>query len=103
MADKENEQNKFLCGLLMGGILGALAGLLLAPKPGKELRSELREKGEGALEDAKKFYAEAQEKAKVLIEDARRRAEDLTKEADRYLAEARAKAKRILAGSEEKS
>ena len=103
MADKENEQSKFLCGLLMGGILGALAGLLLAPKPGRQLRSELRERGEEAFEDARQFYAEAQEKAKTLVEDARRRAEEMTKEAERYLAETRAKAKKILAGSEEKS
>ncbi len=103
MTDRENEQNKFLCGLLMGGILGALAGLLLAPKPGRELRSELKEKGEEAFKDAKQFYAEAQEKAKALVEDARSRADELTKEAERYLAEARAKAKGILAGSEEKS
>ncbi len=103
MADKENEQNKFLCGLLMGGILGALAGLFLAPKPGRELRSELGEKGEEAFKDAKQFYAEAQEKARALVEDARRRAEELTKESERYLAEARAKAKKILADNEEKS
>jgi gas vesicle protein len=102
MADRENDQNRFFCGFLFGGILGALAGLLFAPKPGRELRSELREKGSEAFEDAKRFYAESQEKAKAIVEDARRRAEDLTREAERCLAEARGTAKRILAGSEEK-
>lgn len=96
------EQNRFLCGLLMGGILGAMAGLLFAPKSGRELRSELKEKGGEAFEDAKKFYAESQEKAKAIVEDARRRAEDLTREAERYLAEARAKAKKIMSGNEGK-
>ena len=36
----------FALGLLVGGVIGAAAGLLLAPKPGAETRSELMEKGE---------------------------------------------------------
>lgn len=31
----------FVIGALVGGIVGAAAGLLLAPKPGKELRSDV--------------------------------------------------------------
>lgn len=102
MADKDNEQNRFLCGLLMGGILGAAAGLLFAPKSGSELRSDLREMGDDAFEGAKRVCADAEEKARAIVEDAQRRAGELTREAERYLAEARAKAKRILAGSGEK-
>jgi len=102
MADTENEQNRFFCGFLIGGIFGVVAGLLFAPKSGKELRTEIKERGSEAFDDAKRFYAESQEKAKAIVEDARRRAEDLTREAERYLAEARSKAKRILAGSAEK-
>lgn len=36
----------FALGLLVGGVIGAAAGLLLAPKPGAETRSELMEMGE---------------------------------------------------------
>ena len=46
----------FLKGLLVGGILGAVAGILLAPRPGKELRAEIKEKGDAALKDAKRVY-----------------------------------------------
>ena len=36
----------FALGLLVGGVIGAAAGLLLAPKPGAETRSEIMEMGE---------------------------------------------------------
>jgi gas vesicle protein len=100
MAQRGNDQNHFLRGFLVGGIMGALAGLFFAPKSGKELRAELKEKGTEAFEDAKQFYSEARVKAKAILEDARRRAEELRKEADRQLSEARQRAKDILSGEE---
>lgn len=45
MAEHEKPQGHFFKGLLMGGALGALAGILFAPKSGKELRSDIKEKG----------------------------------------------------------
>ena len=36
----------FALGLVIGGVIGAAAGLLLAPKPGAETRSEIMEVGE---------------------------------------------------------
>ncbi len=35
----------FFRGLLIGGIVGGLAGVLLAPKPGKETMAQLKEQG----------------------------------------------------------
>jgi gas vesicle protein len=102
MGNKENEESRFLQGFLIGGILGVLAGLLFAPKPGKELRSEIKQKGEEALDEAKHLYSETRTKANAILEDARRRAEELKKEASRHLAEARQKAKEILRRQEEK-
>jgi gas vesicle protein len=34
-----------LSGLLIGGVVGAVTGLLLAPKSGKETRMQIKEKG----------------------------------------------------------
>ena len=36
----------FALGLLVGGIIGALIGMLLAPKPGSETRAEIWERSE---------------------------------------------------------
>jgi gas vesicle protein len=100
MAEHENQQDHFFMGLLIGGVLGALAGIFFAPKSGKELRSELKEKGSEVLKEGKEIYADAGTKAKEIIEEAKHQAEELKKEADRYLSDARKKAKEILARGE---
>ncbi len=102
----ENEEGcgcgHFLIGVLVGGALGALAGLLFAPKPGKELRSELKEKGGEIFNDAKEVYSDAGAKARTIIDEAKQRAAEMKAEADRLLAEARQKAREILACGEKK-
>jgi len=100
MTEDENQQGHFCMGFLIGGVLGALAGILFAPKSGKELRSDLKEKGNEVLKDAKDIYADASTRAKEIIAEAKHQAEELKKEADRYLSEARQKAKEILARGE---
>lgn len=92
--------SSFVQGLLIGGILGALAGLLFAPKSGKELRSELKQRGSGAIDDAKELYTETQMKAKDILEEAERRAEGLRTEIERRLADARLRAREILRRAE---
>ena len=100
MAEHEKQQGHFFMGFLIGSVLGALAGIFFAPKSGKELRSDIKEKGSEVLKDAKGIYADASTKAKEIIEEAKHQAEELKKEADRYLSEARQKAKEILARGE---
>jgi len=102
MTEHENQRGHFFKGFLIGSVLGALAGILFAPKSGKELRSGIREKGSEVLKDAKEIYADASTKAKEIIEEAKHQAKELKKEADRHLSEARLKAKEILARGEKK-
>jgi gas vesicle protein len=45
----------FFKALLIGGALGGLAGLLFAPKSGKELRGDIRETREKAFGEAKEI------------------------------------------------
>jgi gas vesicle protein len=100
MAEHENPQSHFFMGVLIGSVLGALAGIFFAPKSGKELRSDLKEKGSEVLKEGKEIYADASTKAKEIIEEAKHQAKELKKEADRHLSEARQKAKEILARGE---
>ncbi len=67
----------FLKGLLIGSLGGALAGLLLAPKSGKELREDIKEKGSDALNGTKEFYFDAQKKTKCAFEDTVERLADV--------------------------
>jgi gas vesicle protein len=102
MEEYEKPQCHFFMGFLIGGVMGALAGILVAPKSGKELRSDIKEKGSEVIKDGKEIYSDASTRAIEIIEEAKHQAKELMKEADRQLAEARQKAKEILAHGEEK-
>jgi gas vesicle protein len=41
---ERNDFGSFMCGLLMGSIVGALAALVLAPQSGEETRKLLKDK-----------------------------------------------------------
>lgn len=82
MAEQENPQCRFCMGLLIGGALGALAGIFFAPKAGKELRSDIKDKGNEILKDAKKIYASAGTKTKEIIEETIFQAKELKKEVE---------------------
>ncbi len=100
MAENESDWSPFLRGLMIGSFLGALAGVLFAPKPGKELRAEIKAKGDEVLQDAQEIYDEATRKAQAIIDEAKKRADELKREADRRIAEARQKAKEVLSRRE---
>ena len=51
-------------GLIVGSFLGAAAGFLLAPSSGKELRSEIKDKTNRALDETKRFYSDNRAKFK---------------------------------------
>ena len=102
MVEQENPQCRFCMGLLIGGVLGALAGIFFAPKSGKELRSDIEDKGIEVLKDGKEIYADASTRVKEIIEEAKHQARELKQEVDRHLSEARQKAKEIFAHSEKK-
>ena len=82
MTEHEKPQGHFFMGLLIGGALGALAGIFFAPKSGKELRSDIKDKGNEFLKDTKKIYADAGTKAKDIIEEVKHQAKELKKEAE---------------------
>ena len=81
MEEQGKSQVHFFKGLLIGGALGALAGILFAPKSGKKLRSDIREKGREILNDGKEIYADASTKAKEIIWEVKHQAKELKKEA----------------------
>ena len=103
MGTKISNFSAFWGGLLVGSFFGTLTGILLAPKSGKELRSDVKNRGIEAFEEAKHVYSDSRMKAKEILEEAKYRADELKKEADRQVSEARIKMKKILAGAEEKA
>lgn len=55
-------------GALIGGVVGAAAALLLAPKSGRELRGDLRER-----------YTSAHDRTKQMLTDAGQKTQEIAK------------------------
>ncbi len=101
-----------MIGFLAGGAIGAILALLYAPKSGKELRNDIRNKTDEYLDDAEKYIADARDKAKDLINegkkrsekiitDARSRSEELLKDAEKIFTDAKVKASGAVATGKE--
>lgn len=113
MSHDNNSGKSFIVGLLAGGAIGALIALLVAPKSGKELRADLKLKGEEYLDEAEKYISEAREKAKELINEGKRRSEkiisearsksqELIKDAEKIINEAKEKTSEVISHTKEK-
>ena len=49
---EQSSAGKFLLGLLAGGVVGSAIALLYAPKSGKELRRDIRDKKDYLFDEA---------------------------------------------------
>jgi len=63
--------------LFTGLAIGAILGILFAPKSGKEARKELVEKSERLLEMSREGFSEVMEKTRDLTEAGRQKLEEL--------------------------
>jgi gas vesicle protein len=63
-----------LAGILIGGTLGFVAGMLLAPKSGGEMRSVLAERGQELRDKADELAAAARERIASATSEGRRAA-----------------------------
>ena len=77
MATEDNGSN-FFVGLLLGGIIGAVLGLLFAPQPGEKTREQLRGRmdefvtlGKSAWEEGKEAASQKGDELRSRFEQAR--------------------------------
>lgn len=107
MGNENGTLKGFVVGLLAGSAIGAVLALLYAPKSGKELRADIKEKTNDILEDADAYIRAARTKATDIVTDAKRRSDQLIadaknrattllEDADRVLTDARQKAGSVL-------
>lgn len=96
----DNASRNLLLGFLSGAFVGGVFALLYAPKPGTELRGDIKRKGGEFAGDVDEYLQDAQEKAKhlinegrdkssALITDAKKRADSLLHDAEDVLSGAR--------------
>lgn len=100
--NEEDSKTGFLIGFLAGAVVGGIVALLYAPKPGKELRADIKTKAGDAMDNAEEYVSAAKNKAvdiinegkkksEVLITEAKKRAESLLGDAEKILTDARSK------------
>lgn len=70
-----------LIGLLTGSVVGSIIALLYAPKSGKELRKDIKDKTDEFMGEAEQYLAEAKVKAGELINDGKKKSEKLISDA----------------------
>jgi gas vesicle protein len=111
------EENKMAKGLMIGFLAGSAIGagiaLLYAPKSGKELRADIKQKKDEMIDDASEYWEvtrtkandymnEAKVKAQDVISQAKQRASSLIDDANNILSEAKQKAAVTLESTKEK-
>ena len=70
MSDKDSG-SQFMMGFIIGGIIGTIAGILLAPKPGAETRADLFDYGEVVRERAEEMAARVKDEVGPTVENVR--------------------------------
>lgn len=68
---------KFLAGFLVGGALGAIAGVLLAPQSGEETRELLCDASKDAALKTDKTVKEIQNKADTVVSDLQKKSDEI--------------------------
>ena len=68
---------KFLAGIIVGGAIGAIAGILLAPKSGEETRAMLADSAKDAARRADETVKEIQSKADDVVSDMQKKGEEV--------------------------
>ena len=96
--DEGNGMSKgLLIGLLAGGALGASIALLYAPKPGRRLRAEIKNKVGDLVDQGEEYLSTVQEKASEIVTDAKRGITQLFTDTEKEVA----RSVRSAAGSRE--
>jgi len=103
---EESYTKGFVMGALIGGTVGAITALLLAPKPGSELRKDIADKSRDAYDKASKYVGDLEEdmsevvrtnvnegkiRAQSIVETAQKQAKELMNSAQSVLNEAKLK------------
>ncbi len=79
MSDNNMNGKDFLLGAVVGGILGAVTALLLAPKPGTELRADLKETANTVNVKSREIAHQVAERGQALASQAAERGQTIAK------------------------
>ncbi len=110
---QNNSVKGFLIGFLAGGTVGAIVALLTAPKSGKELRGDIKQKSGEYLDEADKYFMEKKNQAgkvfkegkrkfTMIMNDVKSKPEAILKDAEQVYSDAKVKTKEVLHSGKER-
>ena len=76
---------RFLAGFIVGGAIGAITGILLAPKSGEETRAMLADSAKEALEKSDAKVKEIQSKADDVVSDLQKKGEEIKEKLQEFI------------------
>jgi gas vesicle protein len=79
MSERDGDFGAFLAGFIIGGMVGSIIALLLAPQSGEETRTIIRDRSIELKDKAVEAADAARVKAEAAATDARARADELAK------------------------
>jgi gas vesicle protein len=101
---KENGLVKGLViGFFTGGLIGAAIALLYAPKSGRELRADIRERSDDLIEGAEEYLHAAAEKAGEIVSEAKKRSDQLITQAKKRADTLLADAEKVITDAKQKT
>lgn len=68
---------KFLAGFLVGGALGAVAGVLLAPQSGEETRELLSDASKDVVSKTDRTVKDIQDKADTVVSELQQKSDEI--------------------------
>lgn len=68
---------KFLAGVIVGGAMGAIAGILLAPKSGEETRELLSDASKDVVKKTDRTVKDIQDKAETVVSDLQKKGDEI--------------------------
>lgn len=95
MAERD-DLGSFLSGFMVGGAIGAVVALLMAPQSGEETRTMIKEKGIELKDKTTATLEDAYARAEQAAADARARADELAKVAKERADEMKARGQVVL-------
>jgi len=96
--EKSGFTKGLVVGLLAGGVVGAIAALLYAPKSGKELRSDIKQKATDFAGEASEFVKVTRSKTSEAVNSGKTRVNEFSSEVKEQADHILDDAEKVLSG-----
>ena len=84
MSDNNMNGKDFLLGAVVGGVIGAVTALLLAPKSGRELRGDISHQYQNVSEKTKHLASDVSEKTQAIARDVSVKSQEIASKAKEF-------------------